>query len=86
MKRTVGQRCTICNHPARPQIDLAIATGLSKRAVAQRFGVSPDAVWRHAQAEVAAVFRQAGLRAATEMGASPEKMIAALPVEAGHAA
>src|SRR5438477_11679816 len=25
MKRTVGLRCTICNHPARPQIDLAIA-------------------------------------------------------------
>jgi hypothetical protein len=36
MKRTVGLRCTICNHPARPQIDLAIATGLSsKRAVAE---------------------------------------------------
>src|SRR5438309_9979153 len=47
MKRPVGLRCTIC--PARPQIDLAIATGLSKRAVAERFGVSRDAVWRHAQ-------------------------------------
>ena len=42
MKWAVGLRCTICNHPARPQIDLAIATGLSKRAVAQRFGVSRD--------------------------------------------
>jgi hypothetical protein len=45
-----------------------------------------------AGAEVAAVFRQAGLRAATEMGAatdmgaSPEKLIEGLPVEAGHAA
>ena len=28
-----------------------------------------------ARAEVAAVFRQAGLQAATEMGASPEKII-----------
>ena len=26
MKQTIGRRCTICNHPARPQIDLAIAT------------------------------------------------------------
>ena len=52
MKRSVGLRCTICNHPARPQIDLAIATGLSKRAVAERFGVSRDAVWRHAQAHL----------------------------------
>ena len=38
-KHGVGLRCTICNHPARPQIDLAIATGLSKRAIAQRFSV-----------------------------------------------
>ena len=39
-----------------------------------------------AQAQVAAVFRQAGLRAATEMAASPEKLIEAVPVEAEHAA
>jgi hypothetical protein len=59
MKRTVGQRCTVCNHPARPQIDLAIATGLSKRAIAERFGVSRDAVWRHAQAHLTAEMRAA---------------------------
>ena len=59
MKRTVGLRCTICNHPARPQIDLAIATGLAKRAVAERFGVSRDAVWRHAQAHLTAEMRAA---------------------------
>ena len=39
-----------------------------------------------ARAEVAAVFRQAGLQAATEMGASPEKIIEALPIESEHAA
>ena len=39
-----------------------------------------------AQAQVAAGFRQAGLRAAIEMDASPEKLIEAVPVEAGHAA
>src|SRR5438874_10025609 len=59
MKRPVGLRCTICNHPARPQIDLAIATGLAKRAVAERFGVSRDAVWRHAQAHLTAETRAA---------------------------
>jgi hypothetical protein len=37
MKPTAGLRCTICNHPARLQIDLAIPTGLSKRPVAARF-------------------------------------------------
>src|SRR5689334_11032097 len=47
MRRIVGPRCTICNHPARPQIDLAIATGVAKRAIAERFQVSRDAVWRH---------------------------------------
>ena len=59
MKWAVGLRCTICNHPARPQIDLAIATGLSKRAVAQRFGVSRDAVWRHSQTHLTAEMRAA---------------------------
>src|SRR5207248_4049417 len=59
MKRPVGLRCTICNHPARPQIDLAIATGLAKRAVAERFSVSRDAVWRHAQAHLTAEMRAA---------------------------
>ena len=59
MRRIVGPRCTICNHPARPQIDLAIATGVAKRAVAERFGVSRDAVWRHAQAHLTAEMRAA---------------------------
>ena len=59
MKRPVGLRCTICKHPASPQIDLAIATGLSKRAMAERFGVSRDAVWRHAHAHLTAEMRAA---------------------------
>ena len=59
MRRTIGLRCTICNHPARPQIDLAIATGLSKRAVAERFNVSRDAVWRHGQAHLTPEMRAA---------------------------
>jgi hypothetical protein len=59
LKRGSGLRCTICNHSARPQIDLAIATGLSKRAVAERFGVSRDAVWRHARAHLTAEMRAA---------------------------
>jgi len=59
MKPTAGRRCTICNHPTRPQIDLEIATGLSKRAVAARFEVSRDAVWRHGQAHLSAEMRAA---------------------------
>ena len=38
----------MCNHPNRAQIDLAIASGLAKKRIAQRFGgLSMDAVWRH---------------------------------------
>ena len=59
MRRIVGPRCTICNHPARPQIDLAIATGVAKRAIAERFGVSRDAVWRHGQTHLTAEMRAA---------------------------
>ena len=45
-----------------------------------------SARYPEARADVVAVFRQAGLRAASEMGASPEQMIEALPVETEHAA
>src|SRR6266568_8249215 len=43
------KRCTVCLHADRPQIDLAIAGGLSIRVIGQRHGVSSDAVWRHGQ-------------------------------------
>lgn len=42
-----GARCTICRHAQRPAIDLAIATGVSRRVIAQRYKVGPDSVWRH---------------------------------------
>ena len=48
-RRLTSRSCTICQHDARPQIDLSIATGLSKRVIAERFHVSPDAVHRHGQ-------------------------------------
>jgi hypothetical protein len=60
MKRTSGSsRCTICRHPDRPQIDLAIASRSSKHAIAQRFGISPHAVWRHGQAHLTPEIRAA---------------------------
>lgn len=49
VKKTVGNRCTVCAHRDRPQIDLALASGIAKRIVATRFGISPDAAWRHAR-------------------------------------
>jgi len=47
MPSHVTRRCTICRHLERQRIELAMAAGTSKRAVAERFGVGQDAAWRH---------------------------------------
>ncbi len=54
-----GRRCTICQHPQRPNIDLAIATGISRRLIAVRFKVSADAAWRHGRAHLTPEIRAA---------------------------
>jgi hypothetical protein len=54
-----GRRCTICQHPRRPNIDLAIATGISRRLIAARFKVSADAAWRHGRAHLTPEIRAA---------------------------
>lgn len=47
-----GRACSVCSRPDRPEIDAAIVTAESKRGIARRFAVSPDAVERHARAHV----------------------------------
>jgi hypothetical protein len=54
-----GRRCTICQHPQRPNIDLAIATGISRQLIAARFKVSADAAWRHGRAHLTPEIRAA---------------------------
>jgi len=54
-----GRRCTICQHPQRPNIDLAIATGISRRLIAARFKVSADAAWRHGREHLTPEIRAA---------------------------
>jgi hypothetical protein len=49
VKRIFGNKCTVCNHPDRPQIDLALAAGCTRRVVAERFSISPDAAHRHSR-------------------------------------
>lgn len=58
-KRPHGRLCHVCNHPSRPAIDLAIATGCSKRSIGERFKISPDAVWRHGKAHLTSEVRAA---------------------------
>ena len=41
------QACRICNHAQRQAMEDALASGLTLRAVAARFGVTKDAAARH---------------------------------------
>ena len=47
MDRSPGGQCTICNHPQRVEIDKALVAGVSYRAIASQYGVSPRSeAWR----------------------------------------
>src|SRR5690349_20290252 len=46
-RRRPNGQCTICSHAERYQIELALVSGVSTRAIAKKFGVSRDAAWRH---------------------------------------
>ncbi len=40
-------RCTVCNHPSRPEIDRALIDGLPLRTLAATHGLSASALCRH---------------------------------------
>jgi hypothetical protein len=40
-------RCTVCNHPRRPEIDAALAAGAPSTRLAALFNLSHDALQRH---------------------------------------
>jgi len=44
--------CTICRHASRYRIEMALVAGVSARAIAQQFSVSPHACRRHLLAHV----------------------------------
>jgi hypothetical protein len=59
MAKSRSARCTVCRHPQRPSIDLAIALKCSAHAIAARFRVSHDAVDRHRRSHLTAEVRAA---------------------------
>jgi hypothetical protein len=46
-RRKASKQCTICTNEKRYEIELALVSGVSTRAIAKKFTVSRDAVWRH---------------------------------------
>jgi hypothetical protein len=45
-------RCKICQSPDRFRIELLLVSGVGRRAIAKKFGVSADAAWRHGRLHV----------------------------------
>ncbi len=43
---TMNKRCTVCNHPERPEIDRALLHGQPLRRLAAQYGLSPSALSR----------------------------------------
>jgi hypothetical protein len=52
-----GPKCSVCQHRERAAIDLALARGVSAKALAKRSGLSKDALSRHSRAHLTAPMR-----------------------------
>jgi hypothetical protein len=64
MPKGLRRKCTICAHDQRGRLDYLLVTtggshGGGRRALAQKFGVSPDALWRHAKNHISEEYRTA---------------------------
>lgn len=64
MPKGLRRQCTICVHDHRGRIDYLLVTtggshGGGRRALAQKFGVSADALWRHAKNHISDEYRTA---------------------------
>ncbi|MEI9992075.1 MAG: hypothetical protein WDM86_18815 [Rhizomicrobium sp.] len=49
MKRRTPTQCSICNHREHASIDLALARGVSVRALKRRYKLGIDSLYRHAK-------------------------------------
>lgn len=55
----MARSCTVCAHEKRQEIDKALVTGTTHRNVAERFRLSPSAVYRHKRGHLAARLKRA---------------------------
>jgi hypothetical protein len=51
-------KCGACRHPERGRLDYLLATGASHPALAKKFGLTKDSVWRHNKAHVSDDYRR----------------------------
>jgi hypothetical protein len=59
-------RCSVCLHPLRAEIDEAFVNWMGPRRIARKYHISPDALYRHANATNLMDRRQRNVRAALE--------------------
>jgi len=52
-----GKACTVCAHREAAAIDLALARGVGTGAIARRYDVSTDSLYRHRKAHLPAQLR-----------------------------
>jgi hypothetical protein len=52
-----GPQCHVCKHRERAAIDLALARGVSPGALARRYGVGSDSLYRHSRNHLPAQLR-----------------------------
>lgn len=69
-------RCTICSHPKRAQIELALARGSSRRSVAEQYDCSDDAARRHFENHVSETVKTALLSKYLKPNATIEAILA----------
>ena len=55
-------RCTVSNHPSRPEIDRGLIDGVPLRTLAAAHGLSPSALFRHTRSNDAVAVAQPHLR------------------------
>jgi hypothetical protein len=53
----MANKCTACAHRERAALDLAICRGVSVTALARKYSLSTDAIYRHQKAHISAAVR-----------------------------
>jgi len=68
VRRRRSVRCNVCRHKDLAGIDLALARGIAVQALAKRYEVSTDSLYRHAKAHLPPQLRAQLISAAPDLG------------------